>query len=210
MMESAGSSGLMGHTMHTLEFIKQCILEPHQLGAIAPSGKILGDRVTDCAGVRDARVVVEFGPGDGAITEVLLGKLQPGATFFGIEINDDLVRVFNKRFPAVTCYHDSATNTGKYLAELGHDHCDSIVSGLPWAVFSDQLQDDLLDCVEQVLRPGGRFATYMYLQSPVLPGGRKFKQKLAERFGHYSKSPIVWKNLPPAVVLHVQKPASAS
>jgi hypothetical protein len=48
----------------------------------------------------------------------------------------------------------------------------------------------------------------MYLQSAPLPAGRRFRQKLRERFGAVKSSHIVWKNVPPAVVYYVRKPQS--
>lgn len=50
------------------------------------------------------------------------------------------------------------------------------------------------------LRPGGRFVTYTYLQSPLLAGGKRFRKKLHERFSEVGETRMVWLNLPPAFV----------
>jgi phospholipid N-methyltransferase len=74
------------------------------------------------------------------------------------------------------------------------------VSGLPWAAFPEALQDQLLDTIADVLRPGGRLVTFAYLQGVLLPAGAKFKRKLKQRFRRVSTTRTVWLNLPPAFV----------
>jgi phospholipid N-methyltransferase len=84
-------------------------------------------------------------------------------------------------------------------------HCDAIVSGLPWSIFEDGLQDDLLNAVHDALRPGGVFATYLYLQSLALPSGIRFRAKLRNRFSRAGVTGVVWNNLPPARVVWAEK-----
>jgi len=187
----------------SLRFLKEFIASPALVGAIAASSPGLADTVTDIAGVSRSNVVVEFGPGTGAITGSIVDKLQRDATFVAMEVSEKFVQATKKRFPDVNVIHDSAANTGKYLQELGSTHCDCIVSGLPWAAFSHELQQELLDATYNVLKPGGRFATFMYLMSPALPAGRRFVKQLKQRFGNVTISRPIWLNLPPAVVISV-------
>jgi phospholipid N-methyltransferase len=191
--------------MNTLTFIKQFLGKPAYVGAIAPSSKGLAEMVCRQAGVHDASVVIEFGAGTGGITGTIVESLQPDATFFSMELLEEFVDIVRDQLPQVDVIHDSAANSRKYLEERGHDHCDCIVSGLPWTTFSDELQDTLLDATLDVLRPGGCFATYMYLQSNLLPSGPRFLNKLYERFSSTGNSPVVWKNLPPARVFYAYK-----
>ena len=161
--------------------------------------------MTDAAGVQDADVVVEFGAGTGTISRVVVTRLRADATFFSLEINPDFVEVCRKCLPGLEIIEGSAVDTPRYLKEHGKDFCDSIVSGLPWAAFDETLQDRLLDATLNALRPGGKFATYMYLSSMALPAGRRFRRKLADRFSKVEKSQVCWKNLPPAIVLYGEK-----
>ncbi len=186
--------------MYLLEFVKGFITSPKHVGAVVPSSSYLADRVTEAGGVREASVVVEWGPGTGAITGAILERLPDDATFFGIEISPDFCRAMGERFPNVTVYQDSAAETRKYLEERGFHSCDSVVSGLPWASFEDALQDELLEALVDVLRPGGKFVTYTYFMSPWLPAGRKFRRKLQDRFQRFDVLPLEWRNVPPAYV----------
>lgn len=206
-----GSRGGMGSShngkarRNAWRFFEQFVTHPKEVGAFAASSKHLASAVTDAAGVSNANVVVEFGAGTGTITQVLCGKLREGATFFALEINPDFVELCRMSLPEVEIIEGSAENTLKYLQEHGKTECDSIVSGLPWAAFEEELQDRLLDATLGALRPGGRFATYMYLTSVLLPSGRRFKRKLDTRFSKVGKSRVCWKNLPPAIVYWGEK-----
>jgi phospholipid N-methyltransferase len=75
-----------------------------------------------------------------------------------------------------------------------------VISGLPWASFSATLQTDIFQAMFSVLRPGGSFATFAYLQGTKLPAGKRFAELLKKNFSSVVKSPVVWRNLPPAFV----------
>ncbi len=191
--------------MYALKFIKEFIANPGDVGSIAPSSKQLASQVVESARVPQASVVVEFGPGTGAITEMIIPNLRPDAKFIAMEINADFVKLLRERFPTITVHEDSAANTPKYLKELGAEHCDSIVSGLPWAFFSEGLQDELLDGAVDALRPGGMFATYTYITSYPMPSSVKFRNRLRARFSEVGVTHVIWANVPPAMVIWARK-----
>lgn len=188
-----------------LHFFKEYCVSPKHVGALTPSSRELADMVTDAAGVAQADVLIEFGPGTGVFTEMIQSKIGEETRFFAIEISEEFVKIVRARCPEVQVFHDSATNAAQHLESLGLSHCDCIISGLPFAVFSDELQDQLLDAAIEVLRPGGVFVTFAYCQSPYLPGGRKLKQKLRERFSSVEKTRTVWKNILPAFAYRAMK-----
>ncbi len=163
--------------LKALKFFVEFVNKPDVVGAFLPSGVHLAEAMVDSARVAHSEMIVELGPGSGAITGSILRKLAPTATFFAMEINGEFVSIMKQRFPHVVVHHDSAANTQRYLEALGKKGCDSIVSGLPWAIFDEPLQDELLDAVWDVLLPGGTFSTYMYATSRLLPAGRRFCAK---------------------------------
>ena len=191
--------------MYALKFLKEFITKPGVVGSVTPSSKQLASQVVESAKVSQANVVVEFGPGTGAITEAIVSALRPGTTFIAMEINSDFVTLLRERFPTITVHEDSAANTPKYLKESGVDHCDAIVSGLPWAFFSESLQNALLDGAVEALRPGGIFATYIYVTSYPMPSSLKFRNKLKARFSEVGMTRVIWANVPPAIVVWARK-----
>jgi phosphatidylethanolamine/phosphatidyl-N-methylethanolamine N-methyltransferase len=191
--------------VNLIQFLKQFVFHPTKTGAIAPSSKGLADLITDAADLSNVSAVIEFGSGTGVFTEKILQKIPEDAKFFALETNSDFVEATRNRCPAALVHHDSATNAKKYLNELGINDCDCVICGLPWASFSEDLQNELLDTIVDVLKPGGRFLTFAYLQGLLLPAGMRFKKKLSTRFKEVTKTRTVWQNLPPAFVYCAKK-----
>ena len=191
--------------MNLVQFLKQFVLHTTKTGAVAPSSEGLADLITDTADLHNASAVIEFGTGTGVFTEKILQKIHDETRFFALEINSDFVKVTRKRCPEVVVYQDSAANAKKYLDELGINECDCIICGLPWAAFSEELQNELLDTIIDILGPGGKFLTFAYLQGLLLPAGMRFKRKLSTRFNSVTKTRTVWLNFPPAFVYCAEK-----
>lgn len=191
--------------MSLLNFLKNYITRPLATGAVAPSSDGLAELITDTAGVQNARLTIEFGTGTGVFTEKVLQKMPSSSKFFAVEINPDFVRQTRQRCPLALVYEDSAVNAKQYMEKLGFEHCDSIVCGLPWASFGDKLQDDLLNTIQQILKPGGVFATFAYLQGVLLPTGMRFRRKLKSSFKSVESTRTVWLNMPPAFVYKAVK-----
>ena len=191
--------------MGVRRFLGEFLKAPSSIGAIAPSSPRLAESITEAAGVSQARVIVELGPGTGALSAAICRKRRPGATYFAIEANASFVEEMRRRYPDVTVYHDSAVAIRRYVEAAGHAHCDCIVSGLPFATFPDQLQDNLLTVIRDALGPGGRFATFAYVQGLLVRQGRRFQRRLHAEFPNVSKTPTVWRNMPPAFVYRAVK-----
>jgi len=183
-----------------LEFLRQFLASHVETGAVASSSQGLAELITDFASLDTARVVVELGPGTGVFTEKILEKMRDDGVFFALETNPHFVEATRARCPRGRVVHDSAAHLRKHLRGLGIEHCDSVVSGLPWAVFPETLQDEILDAVVDALQPGGTFVTFAYLQGVLLQSGKRFSQQLCRRFSQVERSPIVWRNMPPAFV----------
>jgi phospholipid N-methyltransferase len=147
-----------------------------------------------------AKVVVEYGPGTGVFTREVISRLRPDATFLAFELNRELVGVVRQRFPEALIYQDSAARIEHYLQLNGRDHIDAVISGLPWAAFPDHLQDEILDPTIRLLREGGTFSTFAYLQGMALPAGVRLRRLLDTRFSRVEMSPVTWLNVPPALV----------
>lgn len=186
--------------MPAFNFIKNFLLHPKHTGAIAASSSRLADLITDCADLKKAATVVEFGPGTGVFTEKILKKSLPGTLILAIEYNREFADMTQKRFPSVCVIHDSATEAKKHLKSFGKDTCDRIVSGLPWASFEENLQNALLHTIDEILPPNGIFVTFAYLIGLLMPAGQRFKKKLKLHFRSVETSRVEWLNTPPAFV----------
>lgn len=183
-----------------LEFVKS----PKTIGAVAPSSDDLARAMVEGVDWSRARVVVECGPGTGALTGRIRERLAPGAHFFAIELNPGFAQEFSRRHPDVRLHRGCVSDLPGLCREEGRE-VDVVVSGLPWAAFSPGDQERLLGAMHESLRPGGHFATFAYQPASALPAGRRFRRLLERTFSRVEKSPTVWRNLPPACVYRCRK-----
>lgn len=184
--------------MELIHFLKEVVTDPKHVGALCPSSRLLAELMAETAQVHKAASVVEFGPGTGVFTEEIKRRLKKDTPFIAVEIQEKFVDVVKKRCPGVKVYHDSAVNTRIYLEKHGLEYCDSIVSGLPFANFEDDLQDALLEAAVDALPPGGRFVTFTYVISPFTPKGRRLRKRLEKHFHRVEKTHVIWRNVLPA------------
>ena len=180
---------------------RRFLRHPTQVGAVCPSSGVLARTITDQAGIETAPVVVELGPGTGVFTrEILRRRERSAGRFLAVEIDGELYSNLRREFPELELYRDNAAHLPELLKTQKLEHADVIVAGLPWAIFSEQLQTDVLSAVRRSLKPGGCFLTFAYIQGVLLPAGMRFRRQLREMFSEVTTSPTVWRNLPPAFV----------
>jgi phospholipid N-methyltransferase len=191
--------------MLDLHLLKAFLRNPTRIGAILPSSPALARMMVADIGLDAATGVAEIGPGTGPFTAELLRILPADCHFFTIERDAKIHDEFSRRFPAVRSHCRCASELPDILHEEGIDGVDVMISGLPWAAFPATLQTEILGAVVAAMRPGGRFATFAYLQGLMLPAGRRFRQRLHEHFCEVRTSPVVWRNVPPALVYRCRK-----
>jgi len=163
--------------------------------------------MAEASRLSNANVVVELGSGTGVFTERILQKLSNGTVFFVLEINPRFVEKTRKRCPNVLIYNDCASNIKSYLKKHGFEKCDCIISGLPFGMFGDDQQRGLLGAISEALSPDGEFLTFSYVGAKLLPAARRFKRNLKKAFSNVSQLPVVWRNIPPAIVYRCLSPA---
>lgn len=167
---------------------------------MAPSGPALVQTMVDWFDWSNLRSVVEYGPGTGVFTEAIAGRLHPEANFFAIEMSGEMAQTTRDRCPGIHVFEASAIEVSRLCDERQMTSIEAIICGLPWAAFPDSLQSEIMEAMCERLPPGGRFATFAYLQGVWLPAGRRFAKRLESTFSSVERSPVVWKNLPPAFV----------
>ncbi len=187
------------------QILKQAISNFKEIGSIAPSSQKLAERIVENANIKNKRVIVEFGPGTGVITREILKRKHKDAVYFGLELNPDLVEETKRNCPEATVFCDSATNIAKYLKEIGKEECDCIVSGLPFANFDEDLQNEILASASNNLSNKGTFLTFSYNVSLITKAGKLFRKKLPTYFSSVIRSKTIWANLPPAFIYKATK-----
>lgn len=178
-------------------FVEAFIREPLSVGAFWPSSPDLSRAVVESCDFKPGDTVVELGPGTGAFTELLLHRLHRRGRLLAMEISDTNVTELRRRFPHCELIHDSAEHLPKYL----QDRCAKcIISGLAWGNMLPAMQDRIFDAMLESLTPDGQFVAFAYVHASWFPTSRRFRRRLLENFKRVEKTPIIWRNLPPAFV----------
>ncbi len=188
-----------------LKFLGQFFREPSVIGAVWPSSPVLAKKMLAWLDFAQINTIVEFGPGTGVFSKAIQKNISADVVYFAIELNDDVYRRLTATMPDLNVYHDSAANVNQYLQQNQCEHADAIICGLPWAAFPETLQDELLNATLEALPPGGKFATFAYLQGLILPAGLRFRKKLDQHFSSVTISSTIWRNMPPAIVYQCVK-----
>lgn len=188
-----------------LNFLREFISQPDSIGAVTPSGKALASRMLDGISLEKSSVIVELGPGTGAFTAEVLKRISSDSRFLAIEKNPTFVRDLVEHFNEVEIIEGNASELVSILHEKGIEQVDTVVSGLPWASFPDQLQEEILSEVSRSLSSGGRFVTFAYGGIHLFPKARAFRQRLDKLFQDVERTRIAWRNLPPAFAYHCRR-----
>ncbi|MFI6744424.1 class I SAM-dependent methyltransferase [Nonomuraea sp. NPDC050451] len=187
-------------------FLRRWAGSPARMGAIAPSSPQLARAVSASVPERGDPVVIELGPGTGPFTAEIQHRLAGRGRHLAIEVDPVLAGRLQARYPGVEVIHDDAQRLPVLLGERGVGHADVVISGLPWALFAPEAQRRLMDATAEVLDPAGSFAAFTYLHAVPLAAARRFRALLADRFEEVIASRTIWRNTPPAFVLHARRP----
>lgn len=174
-----------------IEFLKH----PRSVGAIAPSGRALAKAMVDEINFAAAGTLVEFGPGTGVFTALLVERKRPETRLLAIEQNERFCDLLRERFKGhenVEILHAGAETLLDALEQRGIDGADAILSGLPFASLPTAVSERILEAARVALTANGPFVTFQY---------SLVKAKLFAPYFDLQKRRRVWRNLPPAHVL---------
>lgn len=194
-------------------FLKEFIKAPHVMAAVSPSSRKLGDAMIRGLDLGRARTIVEFGPGTGTFTRVVLEDIGPewfegeGHRFIAIEYNKTMTDILQREHPQVTLVNDSAERIEPICAERGikPGELDVVISGLGWPSFNDQFRTTTLEATARMLRPGGEFRTFGYHVGLLMRGAWHFRKEVRRLFKQVEIGRVVWGNMPPAFVYRCVK-----
>jgi len=189
-----------------LEFVRA----PMSVGAVLPSGLALADVATAAVPRTGSPVVVELGPGTGAFTRRIQQRMARSGRHVAVELNPRFAGRLAALHPAVDVVVADAGALRAVLAWRGLERADVVVSGLPWAAFSEESQRDVLAEVVAAMRPEGVFTTFAYVHARWAPPAQRLLRSLRARFEEVVISRTVWANVPPALVYVCRRPIAAS
>jgi phospholipid N-methyltransferase len=188
--------------MHeNVQFIQAFLKNPLKVGAIAPSSSELTERMLEDIRPDKNAVVLELGVGTGAFTKRIKEITPNKDSYLGIELDRGLIQCLRKKFPDM---HFMRGNACKSFAihkrsELGK--VGFILSGLPFVSMPNDVNDRIFAQIEKFMEQGCMFRTFQYAHGYYMPSAIKLREFMRDRYGESNKSPLIIKNVPPAVTL---------
>jgi phospholipid N-methyltransferase len=190
-------------------FLLAALRRPGQIGAVAPSSPQLAALLASVVPTEGAPVVVELGPGTGAISAAIEERQPPRARHLAVELDRGMADYLRRTRPGLEVVQGNALTLSTLLAERTVPAADAVISGLPWSLFDRATQRDILDEAAGVLAPNGAFVTFAYSYTVVMPPARRFRRLLHEVFDEVVVTRTVWRNLPPAFAYICRRPRVA-
>jgi phospholipid N-methyltransferase len=181
--------------MNKFEFIKQFIKNPLSIGAVLPSSRFLNQQMIRGVCFLHAKVIVEYGPGTGVLTKLLIANRNPETLIILIEKNEFFYKCLNEKYKNEVnffIHHGSASDIISCLHQFNLQEVDYIVSGLPFASLPEEVSHEILEASKKILKSKGKFITFQY---------SLFKKKLLTRYFSETTTKLIKRNLPPAFVI---------
>lgn len=151
-----------------IRFLRNWAGNPLKTGAVAPSGQELSRLMAEFVELERPGVIVELGPGTGAVTKALLDRGVPPERLVLIEYSADFCELLRTRFPAVRVVQGNAYQLGSVMAELGNPPIASVVSGLPLFTRPLPERQALLSDAMHLMAPGAPFIQFSYALVPAV------------------------------------------
>jgi phosphatidylethanolamine/phosphatidyl-N-methylethanolamine N-methyltransferase len=187
-------------------FLAAVLRNPGQVGAIMPSSRRMARLLTSIVPRTGSPVVVELGPGTGAVTTVIDECLPPDARHIAVELDPEMAAFLQRMHPHLEVIEGDAVKLGALLAERDVERADAVVSGLPWSLFDADTQRSILGQVADVVAPDGAFTTFAYRHGLLLSAARRFRNLLDETFEEVLATSTVLRNFPPAFTYVCRRP----
>lgn len=179
-------------------FFKRFLKRPWQIASIVPSSKALVQRVSSKIDFDKARVIAEYGPGEGVHSRQIARRMRPDAQLLLFELDPAFSRDLERQFaddPRVHVINLDAARLPQELKQRGIPQCDYILSGIPFSILKIDKKRALLQKTYDALAPGGRFIIYQVTN--------ELKQH-ATIFEH-AKSEYFLQNIPPMFITVFEK-----
>lgn len=180
------------------DFFKAFFTSRKMTGSVIPSSRFLTKKMLDSVDFKDAKCIIELGPGTGVITKQIVAQMQNDAQLVVIELNEDFIQNLNKKIndPRVHIIHDSAEQMKAHLNKYGCDSADYIISSLPLTTIPSEIRENILSTAHSTLKDDGEFIQFQYSLHQ-----RKNLKSLFKKVD-ISYTPL---NFPPAFVYRCKK-----
>ncbi|MBK3496033.1 SAM-dependent methyltransferase [Viridibacillus sp. YIM B01967] len=185
--------------MKSFSFIFQYLLNPRKIGAVLPSSNYLAAKMVDSIDFRNAKYIVELGPGTGVFTDKIIKSRLQHTVVMVIESNKEFCTLLKEEYKNeknLVIINGSAEEIDKYTKDFNIPYLDYVVSGLPFASLPKSVSSAILIKTKKLLRRNGTFITFQYTL---------FKKGFISHYFKHINITREYRNMPPAYVFHCSK-----
>jgi len=176
-------------------FLYKFIQKPKEIGSVIPSSSFLTKKMLANLPWDNIETLVELGAGTGVFTKFITENKNESCQIFVIEQDTDMRKALQDKYPTFH-YGAKAEKLDCLLQRYDLPQVDCIVSGLPFAAFSESLREKIMMAVNHSLKPGGIFVAFQY--------SLQMRKTLKKQFDEVIIG-FVPLNMPPAFVYYCKK-----
>jgi len=144
-------------------YIKELIKDKN-VGAITSTSSHAVMKLVKKINFKNAETIIEYGPGCGVITKILLENMKLNASLYVFETNKNFIETLSeindKRLFIINADAESAEYVLKTRYQI--DRVDNIISTIPFTFFKMRKRKRIIFKSFKLLNENGRFITYQY------------------------------------------------
>lgn len=184
-----------------IEFLQAFLKNPGKVGSIKPSSPELAQKMIEGITPDKDNAVLELGVGTGAITKFLQEIVPDDKSYLGIELDRDLVRLLRRNFPDMEIVRGNAVDTAAIHERSGIGKISYVICCLPFVSLPNEVGEQIMLQIDKFMQQGCTFRTFQYAHGYYFPSAIKLREFMRIRYGKSKKSPLIFKNVPPAYTL---------
>ncbi|MDX1685553.1 MAG: methyltransferase domain-containing protein [Saprospiraceae bacterium] len=149
--------------MAKVDFFWESMRDLKTVGTFTRSSGFLSKKMIKPVDFNKAKVLIELGAGDGAITKHILSKMSPDAKLFAFEVNEAFCRKLESlNDPRLVVLQEDVTNLKDIMKRYGHDKVDYIISAIPFVAFSKEDTIHIVNQAKDLLASTGKYIQVHY------------------------------------------------
>ena len=187
--------------IETFIYLKNFITDKY-VASLTPTSRAAVEKVCNKMDFHDRKVVVEYGPGTGVFTGILLDYLTENSRLIAIERNQNFCQILQKHIldPRLEIFNDCAGNVLDILKGCKEGEADYILSGIPFSFLPPDERLRILNNAYAALKVGGKFLAYQnFFQLP------EFLKNHLENIFKNVRTKYVLQSFPPLVLFEAVK-----
>ena len=181
-----------------LLFLSAFLKKPREIGSVIPSSRFLVKELLKSVDFKNAKCIVEYGPGTGCVTKEILKRARKDCKVLSFEINRKMYLHLRKSIndKRLILINDCAENVKSHVKRLKIKEVDYIVSGLPFSNLPKRKKQSIIKETQSTLKNDGKFVLYQFFTN--------FKEYLYNSFSKITTS-FIPLNIPPCFVYVCEK-----